>query len=41
MFFEYIHDFDRGDNERITGYLKPTKFAKFIDRICIGKMPSL
>jgi hypothetical protein len=35
--FEYVNDFKVGDKERIVGTLKPTRFARMIDRICIGK----
>lgn len=37
MFFEYIHDFEVGDTTRDFGTLKPTRIAKIIDRICLGK----
>lgn len=37
LFFEYINDFEYGDTERVAGTLKPTKFAKFIDRLCLGR----
>lgn len=35
--FEYITDFEPGDTERVAGTRKPTRFAKFIDRVCLGK----
>lgn len=35
--FEYVNDFPVGDKERVSGTLKPTRFARFIDRICFGK----
>lgn len=37
VFYECVHDFEPGDSKRISGTLKPTRLAKFIDRICIGK----
>jgi hypothetical protein len=36
LLFEYVNDFEVGDKERISGTLKPTRFARFIDRICVG-----